>query len=286
MNLLSNSYKFTMKGGVTVKAVTERQTATNVTITVTVSDTGIGVPEGQRKKLFQPFSQVESTSSRTYQGTGLGLSICKALVEGLMGGKIWLESKQGGGTTVGFTIDFRKATEAEIANSATVLSPSSPVQSPTPSPPKMKKLTKRPTNDLATRVKSAKPASKAPFNDISHMPHNEIRVCVAEDNMINQRIAVAFLKQLGYKSDAFVNGQKAIEGLELASKDGRPFHIVLMDIQMPIQDGYDATRQIRKHADPAIRNVLIIAMTASAIQGDREKCLEAGMNDYLAKPVR
>src|SRR5258708_38890503 len=108
MNLLSNSYKFTMKGGVTVKAVTKKETTTNAEITVTVSDTGIGVPEGQRQKLFQPFSQVESTSSRSYQGTGLGLSICKALVEGLMGGKIWLEGKPTGGTTVSFTIDFRK----------------------------------------------------------------------------------------------------------------------------------------------------------------------------------
>jgi signal transduction histidine kinase/CheY-like chemotaxis protein len=287
MNLLSNSYKFTMKGGVTVRAVTERETATNVTITVTVSDTGIGVPEGQRQKLFQPFSQVESSSSRSYQGTGLGLSICKALVEGLMGGKIWLEGKPTGGTTVSFTINFRKATEAEIANSSAALA-LSPKASPTPSPPTSKGGTKRPppTAPAAKKKKLALPASTTPFNPISHVPRADIRVCVAEDNSINQRIAIAFLKQLGFRGEPFVNGQKAIRGLERASAEGHPFHVVLMDIQMPVQDGYDATREIRGHADPAIRNVLVIAMTASAIVGDREKCLDAGMNDYLAKPVR
>ena len=284
MNLLSNSYKFTMKGGVTVKAVTVKETATNVEITITVSDTGIGVPEGQRQKLFQPFSQVESTSSRSYQGTGLGLSICKALVEGLMGGRIWLEGKPTGGTTVSFTIDFRKATEAEIAASSTVLA-LSPRPSPTPSPPTTKG-SKGPAKELVVGKKIAKPTSNTPFNDISHIPRADIRICVAEDNNINQRIAIAFLKQLGLKGETFVNGQKAVQGLERACGEGRPFHMVLMDIQMPVQDGYDATREIRRHRDAAIRNVLIIAMTASAIVGDREKCLDAGMNDYLAKPVR
>jgi signal transduction histidine kinase/CheY-like chemotaxis protein len=285
MNLLSNSYKFTNKGGVTVKAVAEEETPTNVKITVTVSDTGIGVPEAQRKKLFQPFTQVESTSSRSYQGTGLGLSICKALVEGLMGGQIWLEGKDAGGTTVSFTIDFRKATAAEMANSSTPLT-LSPKPSPTPSSP-TSKTTKLPARDIPPKKKQPpRPASNTPFNDISHIPRSDIRICVAEDNNINQRIAIAFLKQLGFAGEPFVNGQKAIQGLEKASGEGHPFHLVLMDIQMPVQDGYDATREIREHADRAIRDVLIIAMTASAIVGDREKCLAAGMNDYLAKPVR
>jgi signal transduction histidine kinase/CheY-like chemotaxis protein len=284
MNLLSNSYKFTTKGGVTVRAVTEKQTATHVRITVTVADTGIGVPEEQKKKLFQPFSQVESTSSRTYQGTGLGLSICKALVEDLMGGKIWMDSKPGGGTAVSFTIDFRKATEPEIASSSSALTPSNSTPSTTPSPPTVKspkKLTKEPPSKRKKLRRSSRP-----FNDISHVPRDKMRICVAEDNIINQKIAIAFLKQLGFVGEPFVNGRKAIEGLEQASREGRPFHVVLMDIQMPVQDGYDATREIRLHKDASIRDVLIIAMTASAIVGDREKCLEAGMNDYLAKPVR
>lgn len=98
--------------------------------------------------------------------------------------------------------------------------------------------------------------------------------------------AISFVQKLGFKCEAYVDGVKTIEGLERASENGRPFHLILMDCQMPSCDGYEATRRIRNHPDPTIRNLLIIAMTASAIQGDREKCLEAGMNNYLAKPVR
>ena len=122
--------------------------------------------------------------------------------------------------------------------------------------------------------------------DLSTIPRNELRVCIAEDNLINQRIAISFVQKLGFKCDAYLDGFKTIEALERASDNGRPFHLILMDVQMPHCDGYEATKLIRKHANPNIRNILIIAMTASAIQGDREKCLESGMNNYLAKPVR
>ena len=122
--------------------------------------------------------------------------------------------------------------------------------------------------------------------DLSTVPRNELRICIAEDNLINQRIAISFVQKLGFKCDAYLDGFKTIEALERASDNGRPFHLILMDVQMPHCDGYEATKLIRKHKDPNIRNVLIIAMTASAIQGDREKCLESGMNNYLAKPVR
>lgn len=122
--------------------------------------------------------------------------------------------------------------------------------------------------------------------DLSTIPRNELRICIAEDNLINQRIAISFVQKLGFKCDAYLDGFKTIEALERASDNGRPFHLILMDVQMPHCDGYEATKLIRKHSDPNIRNILIIAMTASAIQGDREKCLESGMNNYLAKPVR
>jgi CheY-like chemotaxis protein len=113
-----------------------------------------------------------------------------------------------------------------------------------------------------------------------------LKVCIAEDNPINQKIAINFVKKLGFYCEAFGDGQQAVDALGRASKDGKPFHLVLMDVQMPVLDGYNATREIRKHEDPHVRGVLVIAMTASAIRGDREKCLEAGMNNYLAKPVR
>lgn len=100
---------------------------------------------------------------------------------------------------------------------------------------------------------------------------------ISVDNLINQRIAISFVKKLGFKCEAFADGQKAIDALEKGITNGSPFHLVLMDVQMPVLDGYDATREIRKHRDPRIKDILIIAMTASAIRGDREKCLEAGM---------
>jgi CheY-like chemotaxis protein len=124
------------------------------------------------------------------------------------------------------------------------------------------------------------------YRDISIIPRDELRVAVAEDNIINQKIAVAYVQKLGFHCEAFGDGRKVIDALESALQQGNPFHVVLMDVQMPHLDGYDATREIRRHRELAIRQVLIIAMTASAIQGDREKCLDAGMNDYLAKPVR
>ena len=124
------------------------------------------------------------------------------------------------------------------------------------------------------------------FFDLTQIPRDELRICIAEDNPINQKIAVSFILKLGFKCEAFSDGLQAYEALRRRSAENQPFHLVLMDVQMPVLDGYAATETIRKDDDPAVRGVLIIAMTASAIRGDREKCLHAGMNNYLAKPVR
>jgi CheY-like chemotaxis protein len=124
------------------------------------------------------------------------------------------------------------------------------------------------------------------FCDLSKVAREDLRVCIAEDNHINRKIAISFVNKLGLKCEAYEDGQQAYDALRAKSKEGNPFHLVLMDVQMPVLDGYEATKAIRADADPNVNKVLIIAMTASAIRGDREKCLEAGMNDYLAKPVR
>ncbi|OCK81994.1 hypothetical protein K432DRAFT_424503 [Lepidopterella palustris CBS 459.81] len=268
MNLLSNSYKFTPNGSVTVKATVEREDKDTIDITCSVADTGIGIPEEQKKKLFLPFSQIESSSSRSYGGTGLGLSICKAIIENVMNGKIWLESVPGVGTTVSFWLRFTKVLKDEAMRREWA----------TRDPDPMAKFSPQENNGHEQ--------SSGTCIDLSKIPREELRICIAEDNMINQRIAISFVQRLGFKCEACVDGRKAIDALERASQEGHPFHLVLMDVQMPVLDGYDATREIRKHKDPVVRNVLVIAMTASAIQGDREKCLEAGMNNYLAKPVR
>jgi len=111
-------------------------------------------------------------------------------------------------------------------------------------------------------------------------------VCICEDNLINRKIALSFVQKLGLKCDAYEDGKQGYEALQRASKEDKPYHLVLMDVQMPVLDGYNATKAIRKDEDPRVSQVLVIALTASAIRGDREKCLEAGMNDYLAKLVR
>lgn len=285
MNLLSNSYKFTLKGTVTVKAAISKESNDNCAITITITDTGIGIPEEQRKKLFQPFTQVESTSSRSFGGTGLGLSICKRLVENLMGGLIWLESTPGVGTSVGFTISFKKASPADLvpqsAPESRVTSPVSPA-----SPKSLSNVTTNPLPSLGAPERRPKIQKPRFFREIATIPRDELRIAIAEDNAINSKIAMQYVQKLGYKGEAFGDGRKVIDALELAQRHDKPYHIVLMDVQMPNLDGYDATKEIRRHTDPAIRDILIIAMTASAIEGDREKCLDAGMNDYLAKPVR
>ena len=264
MNTMSNSYKFTKKGSVHVRAKREHEDSESFTITCSVADTGIGITQDQLSRLFTPFSQADSSTQREFGGSGLGLSICKALIE-VMNGKISLESQVGVGTTIYFTITFPKAAKTATRSHAPIVA--------------------RAPDAMATWSSEGE-TSQSSVLDLSQIPRSELRICIAEDNPINQKIAVSFVSKLGFKSEAYNDGLQAVEALRQRSSEKNPFHLVLMDVQMPVLDGYDATRLIRKDEDPAVRGVLVIAMTASAIQGDKEKCLEAGMNNYLAKPVR
>jgi len=269
-NLMSNSFKFTSKGSVTVRAVIESEDAESIHAIISVADTGIGISDEQQKNLFLPFSQADSSTARSYGGTGLGLSICKAIIENVMHGRIWLDSKPGVGTTVSFSLPFKKvhaSANGEKPESRTSNSQADPMAIFTPP------------------AVEGGPGSRA-LVSLAGIPRDKLRVCIAEDNPINQKIAISFVKKLGFHCQAYGDGQQAVDALAKASKEGNPFHLVLMDVQMPVLDGYNATREIRKHPDPRVSDILVIAMTASAIRGDREKCLEAGMNNYLAKPVR
>lgn len=268
MNLLSNAYKFTAKGVVTVRANIDREEEDQVLVTCSVTDTGIGITEEQRKKLFLPFSQADSSTARSYGGTGLGLSICKAIVE-TMKGSIDLTSTHGVGTTVTFTIPFQKAGDPSAHQGHGHATKSADPMS----------IYRVATNE------EQRPDEKA-HNYLASVPRNKLKVCIAEDNPINQKIAISFVQKLGFKCHAYGDGQQAVDALAAAAERDDPFHLVLMDCQMPVLDGYNATRKIRQHKDARVSNLLVIAMTASAIRGDREKCLEAGMNNYLAKPVR
>jgi len=269
-NLMSNSFKFTSQGSVTVRAVIESEDAESIHAIISVADTGIGISEEQQKNLFLPFSQADSSTARSYGGTGLGLSICKAIIENVMHGRIWLDSKPGVGTTVSFSLPFKKVQAS--ANGDKPETRTSNTQAD-------------PMAIFTPPAVEGGPGSRA-LVSLAGIPRDQLRVCIAEDNPINQKIAISFVKKLGFHCQAYGDGQQAVDALGKASKEGNPFHLVLMDVQMPVLDGYNATRAIRKHPDPRVSDILVIAMTASAIRGDREKCLEAGMNNYLAKPVR
>ncbi|KAK3397352.1 hypothetical protein B0T20DRAFT_356714 [Sordaria brevicollis] len=281
-NLIGNSLKFTEDGSITIGAKVDSETTEKATLTFWVKDTGIGISPQQLDKLFLPFSQADESTARKYGGSGLGLSICKSLIESTMKGKIRLESEENVGTTVWFTVTFDKAKPEVMAGDT---QSTSPVQM---EPPRDRQP--RPLPGAVENGDGSGPGSEnvpRPYIDLTHIPRNQLRICIAEDNSINAKIAMQYMHKLGYPNvDTYDNGLKAVEGLREKARQGNPYHIILMDVQMPVLDGYEATKMLRNDPIDAVRKILVIAMTASAIQGDREKCLAAGMNDYLAKPVR
>ena len=220
-----------------------------------MKDTGIGVSQTALSRLFKPFSQADSSMSRKYGGTGLGLAICKHLAE-LMGGEIGVESGVGAGSLFWFTIqvEIHRAEKAQPSGTLTEVSPALPTE---------RRSELEDTNTtMMLRALGA-------------------RILLVEDNRVNQRLAMKMLQKRGYVVDLAANG---IEALELAEKFS--YDLVLMDCQMPDMDGFETTRRIRESEAGTGRHLSIVAMTANALQGDRERCLAAGMDEYLAKPVR
>ncbi|KAF2736663.1 hypothetical protein EJ04DRAFT_432537 [Polyplosphaeria fusca] len=323
-NLLTNSIKFTSEGSVRLAVSITSETPEVVTILFMVEDTGIGIEEEVRKRLFQPFSQADSSTARRFGGTGLGLTISKNLVQ-LMRGEIGLESKLGQGTSASFSIPFSKAPYQEDGPLIDLASIPDRLQSDVsvscgssedhPSPPVTPKLyngsisgrTPHIRGDPAVeRLSSMSVVNQSIPEHLMNLNDKErekIHVLVVEDNQINQQIALRTIKKLHFSVNAVWNGQEALNYLLQQPSPSHPRpDIILMDVQpckgclltsgmqMPILDGYSATQAIRTQTPfrdmPKVYNVPIIAMTASAIQGDRERCQQAGMDDYLAKPVK
>ncbi len=340
-------------------------------------DSGIGIPADRAHKLFEEFSQLDSSTTRKYGGTGLGLAVSKRLAE-LMGGTMWVESVEGEGATFHFTIvaapadvpsrraaagipaelagksvlvvddnainrrildlqteawglrcrSFASAAEALASvddgdalrpgdprhahagawtgsnspDGCTTIAPSLPsccytslggAEAADPifagvlaKPVKQSQLFDMLVSVL-TDADLGEPAERQPPDrgaDVKLGDRHPLRILLAEDNTVNQQIALLVLESMGYRADVASNGVEAVEAVERF-----PYDLVLMDVQMPEMDGLEATRQIRARPIPPERGVLpirIVAMTANAMQGDREACLDAGMDDYLAKPIR
>ena len=241
-NLLSNAVKFTDNGEISVSISSKKLENTCYEMNFAVKDNGIGIPKSKMDLLFQPFSQVDASTTRRYGGTGLGLAITKKLVE-MMGGRIWADSKLGKGSTFHFTI---------LAD-ATSIKPGS---------------------------RNAEALQESDIGENRNHRDHVLRILLAEDNPVNQMVMLKMLNNLGYHADVASNGTDVLRSLEL-----HPYDLVLMDVQMPEMDGFEAARAIRKLWASADQPK-IIAITAYALKGDREKCLAAGMDDYIAKPVK
>jgi GAF domain-containing protein/CheY-like chemotaxis protein len=377
LNLLSNAVKFTEAGEVVLTVSSEVTCAGKVALTFAVRDTGIGMSAQGMSRLFQSFSQADSSTTRKYGGTGLGLAISKRLAE-LMGGRMWVESEGvGKGSTFFFTIEVPAANlppsqrrdyvgvQAELQGRRVLIVDDNATNRrllalqtgkwgmssrDTESPLEALRWLEQgerfdlavldmhmPEMDgieLARRIRAshavlplvlfsslgrhethateslfdaylakpirqshlfdtlvsllahdatAKPAAAdaaKPQIDPTMAAHHPLRILLAEDNAVNQKLAMRLLQQMGYRADLASNGIEAVESVKRQAYD-----VVLMDVQMPELDGLDATRQICKLLE-APRRPRIVAMTANAMQGDREMCMAAGMDDYLTKPIR
>jgi two-component system, sensor histidine kinase and response regulator len=242
MNLIGNAIKFTEQGEIMVLVKKLTDLAGENTLQFSVSDTGIGVPAEKQKSIFEAFAQADSSSTRQYGGTGLGLTIASQLAA-LMGGRIWLESDPGKGSTFHFTACFGTATE-NLQN-ATV-------------------------NGQGHQELRA----------VSAAEQRKLRILIAEDNLVNSRLATRLVAKQGHSAVVVGTGKAALKALEDES-----FDLVLMDVQMPDMDGFEATSVIREQERGTLKHLPIIAMTAHAMSGDRERCLEAGMDAYVTKPV-
>ncbi len=236
LNLIGNSIKFTDAGEIAV-AVTASVEGETARLRIAVRDTGIGIPPDRLDRLFQPFTQIDATTTRKYGGSGLGLAISKMIVN-MMGGEIGVESEVGRGTTFTFSVQMA------VGDPNVMAAPAAAIQL---------------NEEMGRRW--------------------PLRILLVEDDRVNQQVAVHMLEQLGYQADVASSGLEALDALQSRSYDA-----IFMDIHMPDMDGITATRRLYE-TRAADRIPFIIAMTASALEGDRERFMAAGMHDYVSKPV-
>jgi signal transduction histidine kinase/CheY-like chemotaxis protein len=240
-NLLANALKFTEAGAVSVTAGIAWRCQEQALVRIDVRDTGIGIAAEHVARLFESFRQADASTARRYGGTGLGLAISKRLAE-LMGGEIRVESRPGAGSTFSFTFLAVASGTGKTEGAPAV-------------------------RDLDAADRSM--AERIP-----------LRILVAEDNLVNQKLMIRLLERMGYRADLAANGLEVIDAVAR-----RDYDVILMDMQMPELDGVEATRRLRARAEAGHRP-RIVALTANAMSEDRVRCLEAGMDEFLTKPIR
>jgi len=241
VNLVGNAIKFTERGGGTERVALESEGPEECRLEFVISDTGIGLAPEDQERIFAPFVQADSSTTRHYGGTGLGLAITSNLV-GLMGGRMWVESALGRGSHFHFTTCFEKAQGV----------------------PEM------PADGEEARGEDVRePRPRRPLN-----------ILLAEDNPANQKVALYLLRKQGHVVQVAANGEEAMELLRQ-----HDFDLILMDVQMPVMDGFRATAAIRALDDPRKARLPVVAMTAPATKGAEARCLAAGMDGYVSKPI-
>jgi CheY-like chemotaxis protein len=250
VNLIGNAIKFTEKGEIGVRVSLQSQTTGKALVRFAVADTGVGIEPSRVKAIFEPFTQADSSTTRRFGGTGLGLTISARMVV-MMGGRISVASEPGEGSTFSFAAPF----ELDPAQVQPPLLPGGADRS---------------------LAEVANPAAPAVVRIRS-----SLRVLVAEDSSVNQLLAVGILKTRGHSAVVAINGKVAVERFEEGG-----FDVILMDVQMPEMSGLEATAAIRTLEKHRGGHVPIVGVTAHAMKGDRERCLAAGMDAYVTKPIR
>lgn len=247
INLVGNAVKFTSSGSVIIKAQVVDDLGLQK-LAFSISDTGVGIRSDQMGRLFKPFSQLDTSASRQFGGSGLGLAISQRLAE-LLGGSITVQSESDKGSTFTFTVDTGPLSEQKmIASDGPIPACSAPV----------------PAASASTKSQLLK-----------------CRILLAEDGPDNQKLISFLLQQAGAQVQICDNGQLAVEAVQAAEQRGEPFDVVLMDMQMPVMDGYRATRTLREQGYTRP----ILALTAHAMVSDRKKCLDAGCDEFATKPI-
>ena len=262
LNLAGNAVKFTQRGYVLIDAAVEQAEGEHPRVRISVRDTGVGVPRDRLDRIFGPFEQIETSTTRRTGGTGLGVPICERLVA-LMGGEIGVTSKPGAGIDRGAMIGMLPPHAREDARESSVgarlVKPVCPLQ-------------------LMNAIASALQHQRVPEPDDAPADRRRWRLLVVEDSAVSRMLALQMLGRAGFTVEGVASGVEA-----LAAVAAKRYDAILMDCVMPEMDGYETTRRLRLIEGG--RDVPVIAMTANAMPGDRERCLAAGMDDYLPKPV-